>query len=83
MEIIIKYCSGNEMAPVLANGLEVNASSSEIKVMQQGCLNYCGDCLVNPYVFLNGEMIMDDSVESLLQTIKERIEGKETVPSTT
>ncbi|MEW9671920.1 DUF1450 domain-containing protein [Ammoniphilus sp. 3BR4] len=69
MDILIKYCSGNDIAGKLSEGLKKWEENGSVQLSEQGCLNYCGDCLTKPYVFIGKEMFMDDDVDSLIQQI--------------
>lgn len=39
------------------------------KVEVKACLSYCGDCTECPYLELDGELLMEDTMEALLEQL--------------
>lgn len=77
MAIHIKYCSGNEVAGRLSERLNKWEENANVQWSEHGCLNYCGDCLTKPYVFIDKLMIIEDNVEILLQKIDLLLEANQ------
>lgn len=50
--------------------LELNP---EFDVMEYGCLGNCGQCYMEPYALVNGEIIAAESAESLYVLILDKI----------
>ena len=42
-----------------------------VNVTEDLCLNYCGQCLVQPFTMINGKHFTSDSVEQLYYDVSE------------
>nr|MBA5586586.1 DUF1450 domain-containing protein [Anaerobacillus isosaccharinicus]QOY35178.1 DUF1450 domain-containing protein [Anaerobacillus isosaccharinicus] len=64
MKIHVKFCPfnfKNELREV-KNHLKL---LSYVNVTEDLCLNYCGQCLVQPFTVINGKHFASDSVDQL------------------
>ena len=69
--VLIEVCDANRACvPELFN---LEAENVSVSVIENSCMSECELCAANPYVFLNGEIVSADSLESLLQTVRERV----------
>ena len=68
MKPIIEFCLSN-----LASGTQKVKEQLErdpnLDVIEYGCLGYCGQCGVNPFALVNGEVISGENNERLLKNI--------------
>ncbi|WP_028401031.1 DUF1450 domain-containing protein [Ectobacillus panaciterrae] len=73
MEFIAKFCPGNSEEDLyeLKDHLK---QLSNVDVVEDRCLNYCGQCLVQPFTLINGKNIVGNTVDELLANIVEHIE---------
>ncbi|NQX62545.1 YuzB family protein [Paenibacillus qinlingensis] len=72
MRPIIEFCASNMHTGTdkVMKDLEQNP---EFDVMEYGCLGNCGQCYMEPYALVNGEIIAAESAESLHILILEKI----------
>ncbi|MBM7647371.1 uncharacterized protein YuzB (UPF0349 family) [Bacillus ectoiniformans] len=73
MEIIAKFCPCN-FEDELDEVKEKLSQMPNTEVIEERCLNYCGQCLVQPYVLINGENIVADSPEELFMEAEKYIQ---------
>ncbi len=68
MKPIIEFCISN-----LANGaqaaLEQLEKDPNLDIIEYGCLSYCGKCGHSLYALVNGEMVMGDSPDELVENV--------------
>ncbi|MFC0561229.1 DUF1450 domain-containing protein [Halalkalibacter alkalisediminis] len=73
MKHAVKFCSNNfnnELQKVKSD----LKNSPNIDVIEDECLNYCGQCFVQPFSLINGKNITCDAVNELYANIIEYIE---------
>lgn len=72
MELTVKFCPCNsgEDLHELKNHLK---QLSNVDVVEKRCLNYCGQCLVQPFALINGKNVVGNNVDELLTNIEETI----------
>jgi uncharacterized protein YuzB (UPF0349 family) len=70
MMIKVKFCPCN-----FEDELEITKEKlrdrSDLEVMEERCLLYCGQCLTQPFALVNGENIVTDTPDKLFETIDE------------
>lgn len=85
MQVTTKFCPCNfadELHEVKTKLKEL----SNVNVVENKCLNYCGQCLEYPFSLVNGKNIVSDTSAELYEHIKNHLEvisNKCTVPCTT
>lgn len=70
MKIHVKFCPFNfksEFREVKNHLKQV----PNVKVTGDLCLNYCGQCLVQPFTIVNGKHFTSDNVEQLYHDVSE------------
>ncbi|UJF32280.1 YuzB family protein [Paenibacillus hexagrammi] len=72
MRPIIEFCASN-----MHNGtdkvMKTLEQNPEYDVVEYGCLGNCGQCYMEPYALVNGEIISAQSGEQLLEAICNKI----------
>ncbi|MEK3669042.1 MULTISPECIES: YuzB family protein [unclassified Paenibacillus] len=76
MRPIIEFCASNigHGTEKLKNKLEQNP---EYDVVEYGCLNNCGQCYLQPFAMVDGEIIEAESAEGLEEAIEAAIKEAE------
>ena len=68
MKPIIEFCISN-----LANGaqaaLEMLEKDPNLDIIEYGCLSYCGKCGHSLYALVNGEMVMGETPNELVENV--------------
>ncbi|CAH0322742.1 MULTISPECIES: DUF1450 domain-containing protein [Priestia] len=74
MEYIVKFCPCN-FEEELYDVKEKLQQISDVEIIEEKCLLYCGQCLVQPFALVNGKNIVSDSVNDLLADILQHLES--------
>lgn len=74
MEYTVKFCPCN-FEEELYDVKEKLQKMSDVEIIEEKCLLYCGQCLVQPFALVNGKNIVSDSVNDLLSDILQHLEG--------
>ncbi|UQZ33298.1 UDP-N-acetylmuramoylalanine--D-glutamate ligase [Paenibacillus sp. PK3_47] len=76
MRPIIEFCASNigHGTEQLKNKLEQNP---DYDVVEYGCLNNCGECYLQPFVMVDGEIITADTPEELEAAVEAAIKEQE------
>jgi uncharacterized protein YuzB (UPF0349 family) len=69
----VKFCPNNFKNELQEVKLHLNKLPT-INVIEDECLNYCGQCIVQPFSLINGKNITCDDVSDLYPNIVEYIE---------
>jgi uncharacterized protein YuzB (UPF0349 family) len=70
--ILIEVCDINlACTPEL---LALEEEFPDVSIIENGCMSHCDLCATSPYVFLNGEIIRENTVDKLLGTLRNRID---------
>lgn len=77
MKYVAKFCPNNCQKEI-ADVKEQLAGLPDIEVVDDFCVLYCGQCLVQPFTLMNGKSIAADSGEELLSKITSYISATET-----
>ncbi len=71
---MVEFCISN-----LANGSQkakaILERDSNLDIVEYGCLSNCGKCYHTFYALVNGEVVMGETPEQLVENIYERIES--------
>ena len=73
MEIEVKFCPCNfedDMESIKEQLME----RSDVNVIEERCLLFCGQCLVEPFALVNGQNIAANNVDELLEKIEHYID---------
>ncbi|KAB7707844.1 DUF1450 domain-containing protein [Bacillus aerolatus] len=73
MEITAKFCPCNFEYEL--DDVKDQLEEMGIIVLEDRCLNYCGQCLIQPYALVNGQNITGNSPEELLKNILQSIDS--------
>lgn len=74
--ILIEVCDINlACTPEL---LALEEEFSDVSIIENGCMSHCDLCATSPYVFLNGEIVREETVDKLISTLRGRIDELET-----
>lgn len=68
MEYIAKFCPNN-CGKGINRVKEKLRQLPDIEIVDDFCVLYCGQCLVQPFTLLNGKNIAADNAEELLEKI--------------
>lgn len=49
---------------------------AEVEVMEYGCLGNCGQCYLQPFAMVDGEIVAGKTAEELLDNIRNHIQKK-------
>ncbi len=76
MRPLIEFCASNigHGTEPLKHKLELNP---EYDVIEYGCLNNCGQCYLQPFAMLDGEIIEAETPEELEAAIEAAIKEQE------
>ncbi|MDI3090192.1 DUF1450 domain-containing protein [Priestia megaterium] len=74
MEYTVKFCPCN-FEEELYDVKEKLQQISNVEIIEEKCLLYCGQCLIQPFALVNGKNIVSDSVSDLLADILQHLEG--------
>ena len=74
MGYTVKFCPCN-FEEELYDVKEKLQQISNVEIIEEKCLLYCGQCLIQPFALVNGKNIVSDSVNDLLADILQHLEG--------
>lgn len=72
MRPIIEFCASN-MHHGTDKVMKTLEENPDYDVIEYGCLGNCGQCFMEPYALVNGEIIAAASADELLQRILDKI----------
>ncbi|MEO3946863.1 YuzB family protein [Gorillibacterium sp. CAU 1737] len=72
MRPIIEFCSSN-MHHGTDRVMETLEANPDYDVIEYGCLGNCGECAYQPFAMLNGDVVLAESAEELLEELVRRI----------
>ncbi|WP_274363884.1 YuzB family protein [Paenibacillus thermotolerans] len=80
MRSIVEFCAGN-----MHNGtdrvMKRMKQTPGVDVIEYGCLGNCGQCYLDPYALVNGEIVSAETADELYEAIMAKIKEAETGPS--
>jgi uncharacterized protein YuzB (UPF0349 family) len=70
----IKFCENN-----FSHGTEdvvkkLEENYSDVEVVVEGCLGYCGDCAEGPFALVDDELVQAETADELYDKIVEMME---------
>ncbi|WP_003321556.1 DUF1450 domain-containing protein [Alkalihalobacillus alcalophilus] len=71
----MKLCPNNASAQSNTLKNQLNNLPS-INIVEKQCLNYCGQCIVEPFCLINGKNISSDTVENLYSSITKYVSSQ-------
>jgi uncharacterized protein YuzB (UPF0349 family) len=76
MRAIVEFCASN-----MHNGSDVTMKRLEedptLDVIEYGCLGNCGQCYMEPYALVNGEIVAASDSDELYELIMAKIEQQQ------
>lgn len=73
MGMVVKFCPCNFERELDRVKDEIRQLLN-VELIDERCLNYCGQCLVQPYALVNGENVVVDHPDKLLAAILKKLE---------
>ncbi|KKI91480.1 hypothetical protein WQ54_14510 [Bacillus sp. SA1-12] len=74
MNICVKFCPCNFEDELEATKIKLR-ERGDLDVIEERCLLYCGQCLMEPFALVNGENIVTENPEELYEKIDQFITG--------
>ncbi|MBM7704609.1 YuzB family protein [Metabacillus iocasae] len=65
---IIEFCISN-LASGSQKALEKLEKDSNLDIIEYGCLGYCGKCAQSLFALVNGEIVMGETPDELVDNI--------------
>ncbi|WP_110113759.1 YuzB family protein [Bacillus sp. CGMCC 1.16541] len=65
---IIEFCISN-LASGSQKALEALEKDSNLDIIEYGCLGYCGKCAQSLFALVNGEIVMGETPDELVDNI--------------
>jgi len=72
LSIKVKFCPCN-FEDELEETKEKLRELGELEVIEERCLLYCGQCLLEPFALVNGKNIVTDEPEKLYEKINQYV----------
>ncbi|MDZ5710715.1 DUF1450 domain-containing protein [Jeotgalibacillus haloalkalitolerans] len=72
MTHIIKFCPNNFKRQLQDTKIAVK-QLPDVQVMENKCLNYCGQCIVEPFAIVNGKGVFCKTADELYPAIQQRL----------
>lgn len=72
MTHLIKFCPNNFKKKLNETKTAVK-QLSDVQVMENKCLNYCGQCIVEPFAIVNGKGVFCKKPDELYPAIQEKL----------
>jgi len=76
MRPIIEFCASN-MHHGTERVMKAFEQNPDYDVVEYGCLGNCGQCYMEPYALVNGEIVAAPDIETLEAQINEKIKQLE------
>jgi uncharacterized protein YuzB (UPF0349 family) len=78
MKPLVEFCASNvsSYTKAVVEALE-NDSELDVDVLEYGCLGYCGECYMQPFALVNGNLLQAATAEELLEKIKKFLRDEE------
>jgi uncharacterized protein YuzB (UPF0349 family) len=70
---IIEFCISN-LASGSQKAVEVLERDPNLDIIEYGCLSYCGKCTSSLYALVNGEVVIANTAEELVENIYKFLE---------
>ncbi|WP_166805826.1 DUF1450 domain-containing protein [Jeotgalibacillus sp. R-1-5s-1] len=72
MTHVVKFCPNNFTGELGETKQRVR-ECDDTEVVERLCLNYCGQCIVQPFAIVNGKGVFCDQVDELYPAIMNRL----------
>ncbi|MFC4766362.1 DUF1450 domain-containing protein [Effusibacillus consociatus] len=72
--VIVEVCESNPAASLNLEILEEKFAGTS--VMRSSCLSECELCAQKPYVMVNGDIVVAEDLDSLMSSIRTKIESE-------
>ncbi|KQL46097.1 UDP-N-acetylmuramoylalanine--D-glutamate ligase [Brevibacillus choshinensis] len=74
MKPLVEFCASNvsSYTQSVVDALE-NDPELDVDVLEYGCLGYCGECYMQPFALVNGNLVQAETAEELLTKIKNKL----------
>lgn len=69
--VIVEICESNPAASLNAESLE--SEFEGVTVMLSYCLSECALCAENPFMMVNGDIVVADDLENLMDLVRAKI----------
>lgn len=78
MKPLVEFCASNvsSYTKAVVEALE-NDPELDVDVLEYGCLGYCGECYMQPFALVNGNLLQAATAEELLEKIKSFLRDEE------
>ncbi|WP_422614989.1 YuzB family protein [Cohnella caldifontis] len=73
---IVEFCVSNRHHGT-DDIIERLEQDPDIEVVEYGCLGNCGECFLSPYAMVNGDTVVAETPEQLLELIYKAIKEQE------
>lgn len=76
---MIEFCRSNlaSWTQAVYDQLTSDPEWAEVEVMEYGCLGNCGQCYLQPFAMVDGEMVAAENPDELLDNIRTHIKKKQ------
>ncbi len=74
MKPLVEFCASNvsSYTQSVVDALE-NDPELDVDVLEYGCLGYCGECYMQPFALVNGNLVQAQTADELLSKIKSKL----------
>lgn len=74
MKPLVEFCASNvsSYTQSVVDALE-NDPELDVDVLEYGCLGYCGECYMQPFALVNGNLVQAETADELLSKIKTKL----------
>lgn len=78
MKPLVEFCASNvsSYTKSVMEALE-NDPELDVDVLEYGCLGHCGECYMQPFALVNGDLVQAATAEELLANIKKKLREDE------
>lgn len=78
MKPLIEFCASNvaSYTQSVVDALEKDPDL-DVDVLEYGCLGYCGECYMQPFALVNGNLVQAETADELLAKIKHKLREEE------
>ncbi|WNC13940.1 DUF1450 domain-containing protein [Brevibacillus brevis] len=78
MKPLIEFCASNvaSYTQSVVDALEKDPDL-DVDVLEYGCLGYCGECYMQPFALVNGNLVQAETADELLAKIKRKLREEE------
>ena len=70
----VKFCENNFSHGTEGVVKKLEENYSDVEVIVEGCLGYCGDCAEGPFALVDDELVQAETSDELYEKIVEMME---------